>query len=65
MINDACTNKNCSYKVASTAAKKSASPKSSKTTKQAKTTRTRKSTKCITYNINDLKEKENEEESSD
>ena len=56
IINDHCTNKNCSFKSGSTSEKPS---KVRKVAKAAKGTRTRKSSKCITYNLYDVKEEEN------
>ncbi|HOM03303.1 MAG TPA: hypothetical protein PLH43_10810 [Acetivibrio sp.] len=59
IINDSCTNKNCSNRVASklsASAKKTA--KTPKDDAPAKSTRTRKASKCITYNLYDKKAEE-------
>ncbi|MDQ2085396.1 hypothetical protein RBH29_02945 [Herbivorax sp. ANBcel31] len=66
MIDEKCTNKNCSYKVSakpsSSAKKRASSKKSTETAKEKpKTTRTRRSSKCVTYNLHDKKDEESSE----
>ncbi|WP_038289725.1 hypothetical protein [Acetivibrio straminisolvens] len=59
IINDSCTNKNCSNRVASKLS--SAAKRTTKTAKAdtpAKSTRTRRASKCITYNLYDKKAEE-------
>lgn len=60
MINDACTNKNCTFKAANASTgkastKKSTASKSLKADKPAKSTKARRASKCITYNLNDIR----------
>jgi len=63
MVSGQCTNKNCIFRSSSkTPAKQSASrkkdtaSKSSVDKKEPKTTRIKRASKCITYNLNDIKE---------
>ncbi|MDP4092230.1 MAG: hypothetical protein Q8920_02620 [Bacillota bacterium] len=60
VINGQCTNKRCSMSSATKPAKsRSAKTGSAKTaSKEAKPLRTRKASKCITYNLYDLENKE-------
>lgn len=59
LLDGSCTNKNCTNKSAvkqkTTAAKKTGA-KNDTLESKPKTTRTRRASKCITYNLNDLKE---------
>lgn len=63
IINDHCTNKNCGIKSKTKSAPlKSVASKASGTSakKEVKSsTRTRRASKCITYNLNDIKKEEN------
>ncbi|HHV28922.1 hypothetical protein [Acetivibrio mesophilus] len=62
IINDSCTNKNCSNRAASkpsSAGKRTAkTAKAAKADTSAKSTRTRRASKCITYNLYDKKAEE-------
>lgn len=62
VIDDKCTNKNCkltiSTKSRSSTKKRVAAKKNNTAEEKPKTTRIRRASKCITYNLNDKKEKE-------
>ena len=61
IINGHCTNKSCINKAQGKTATAKAARKTSKESTEAKAlkpVRTRKSSKCITYNLNDIKEEE-------
>ncbi|NLD50453.1 MAG: hypothetical protein GX660_25205 [Clostridiaceae bacterium] len=65
MINEACTNKNCAFKAANASSgkasgKKSTASKSLKADKPAKSTKVRRASKCITYNLNDIRNEDEE-----
>ncbi len=73
VIDNRCSNKNCSLRAAGnpasekktssrakTAVKKAGMVKAETAKAAAKTTSSRRASKCITYNLNDLKEKEPE-----
>jgi len=58
LLDGSCTNKNCTNKATkqrATAAKKTGA-KSDTLESKPKTTRTRRASKCITYNLYDIKE---------
>lgn len=68
MINESCTNKNCVNKAVGKTATKTTRTSKTKAVKTgdgsieskaaSKPTKVRKASKCITYNLNDLKDKE-------
>ena len=61
IINEQCTNKNCSTRSKSKQAspKKAAAKSSSSVKKEPKSPRTRRSSKCVTYNLYDVEKEEN------
>lgn len=59
IINDHCSNKNCTLKAAST--KVSAGRASSSVKKAAKSPKTRKASKVVTYNLYDTESNEEED----
>lgn len=61
IINDKCSNKNCAFKVDKVpggAAKKTAAAKSSAEKKSKTATGARRSSKCITYSIDELPDRD-------
>ncbi|MCX7746198.1 MAG: hypothetical protein N2645_04805 [Clostridia bacterium] len=57
VINDQCTNKNCSLRTATKTTTKSQSA-SKQPKKEPKTTKTRRASKVVTYNLYDVEKKE-------
>ncbi|MCR4436386.1 MAG: hypothetical protein QHH06_11005 [Clostridiales bacterium] len=62
IIDGHCTNKNCTFKAAakSSAPKPASRKQASPEKKEAKPARTKRASKCITYNLYEIKEEERE-----